>query len=781
MVKQGVIEEVEHPTEWVNSIVCTEKKDGTIRLCLDPRELSRYIKREHFTIPRFQEIIAKLGKPRFFTIIDQSSAFWQVELDEDCRDVTTFQTSFGRYRFKRMPFGISSASEVLQKKAFQIFGDIKNLHIIADDMLIVGDTEEEHDKSLLAVFEGAKVNNIKFNESKLQFKKKEIVYCGTKLSVEGIQADSSKVEAIQRMPDPTSKQDVQRLLGMVNYLSPFIPNKAKVTEPLRVLVKEGTLWFWNKAQSNAVKATRDILSSKIVLKYYDERKPIVIQADASQAGLGACLLQDGQPICYASRSLTETEQRYAQIEKELLAIVFATQRFHYFVFGVDIIVHSDHKPLESIQKKDLHKVSPRLQRMLLKLLKYRVNVVYKPGKQMHIADALSRAFIKGESAQDNSFDLKVQSVMRHFPASINNIDDHKEATAKDETFKLVMKYIKQGWPSRKKLTPDMMPYYDHRDEIYEEDNLLFLSKKLIIPEKERKFVLQRLHQGHFGIDKTKSFARDIIYWPSMTKQIEETVSRCKVCQKFQRNQLKEPMHPHEIPNVPWQKVAADLFNFAGKDYLLVVDYFSKYPEFANVCSKSAPSVIQAMKIIFARHGIPETVIADNMLFNSYEFRDFANLWNFHLTTSSPRYPKSNGEAEKYVGLVKIMLRKCKEDGTDPNLALLRYRSMPIKGMSYSPAQMLFNRRLRDSLPIKDSLLKPQIASHVMQQLCDRQAKQAEYYDRSSRPRCEFERGDSVRIKVDRGREWVPAKVECPYSTPRSYIVTTDKGQTTPLK
>ena len=140
-VKQGVIEEVEHPTDWVNRIVCADKRDGSIPLCLDPRELNK------FTILTFQKIVAKLEKPNFFTIVDQSSAFWQVELEKTCRDLTTFQTNFGRYRHRQIPFGILSESEVLQRKAFQIFGDIKNVHIIADDMLIVGDTEQDHDET----------------------------------------------------------------------------------------------------------------------------------------------------------------------------------------------------------------------------------------------------------------------------------------------------------------------------------------------------------------------------------------------------------------------------------------------------------------------------------------------------------------------------------------------------------------------------------------------------------------------------------------------------------
>ena len=777
MVEEDVIEPVDHPTDWVNSMVCTEKKDGSLRLCLDPRTLNKYIKREHYMIPTFQEVITRLGRPKFFTIIDQSSAFWQVELDEESRDLTTFQTPFGRYRFKRMPFGISSATEVLQKKSFQIFGDIDHVHIINDDMLIEGDTEEEHDEAMCKVLDRAIKNNIKFNLSKLRFKKQEVVYHGTKFTTEGIQADSSKVKAILNMPDPVDKQGVQRFLGIVNYLTPFIPNKAQITEPLRQLLKDKAPWNWGKPQQEAMKKIKQLLSSEVLLKYYDETKPLTIQADASQDGLGACLLQDGKPICYASRSMNETEQRYAQIEKELLAIVFATQRFHHYIYGTEVTIQSDHKPLESIQKKDLHKLSPRLQLMMLKLLLYKINIVYTPGSKMHIADALSRAALKNSEPDKRSEDMYVHSVMTYYPASKKKIEEYKDATEKDATSIAIKQYIKHGWPERKNLPPEMIPYFDRRDEIYEDNGLLFIANRLIIPEAERQFALERLHTGHQGMEKTKSYARDIVYWPGMSKDIDNMISNCKVCQKYRRNNVKEPIQQHEIPEERWQKLGADIFHFGKEDYLILVDYYSKYPELAKLKSKSATAVIQAMKIIFARQGIPETVIADNMPFGSVEFRQFAKDWNFTIVTSSPRYPQSNGEAEKYVGIVKMMLRKCKEDGTDPNLALLRYRNTPITGMKYSPAQMLFSRRLREQIPVKQILLKPQIATESKKQLKIRQQKQAKYYNKNCRARTDFKTGQNVRVKVDPSKEWIPGIVNNPYSTPRSYVVTTSKGQT----
>ena len=212
------------------------------------------------------------------------------------------------------------------------------------------------------------------------------------------------------------------------------------------------------------------------------------------------------------------------------------------------------------------------------------------------------------------------------------------------------------------------------------------------------------------------------------------MSKCTVCQKHKRSNIKEPINQHEIPERPWEKLGADIFTFGKYDYLVVVDYYSKYPEFAKLESKTARCVIMKMKMIFSRQGIPETLIADNVPFSSAELEQFATEWNFTIVTSSPRYPKGNGEAEKYVGILKMLLLKCAEDGTDPNIALLRYRNTPITGMQYSPVQMLFGRRLRDTLPVKPSLLKPSTPTDSRKQLRRRPNYQAKYYNRGARQR-----------------------------------------------
>ena len=230
------------------------------------------------------------------------------------------------------------------------------------------------------------------NKDKCVINSSSLTYIGHELSSEGVKADEMKLKAISEMPAPTDRKGVMRILGTVNYLSKFIPNMSQVTEPIRLLLRQYIEFQWNFKQETAFNQIKDILTSNPVLKYFGVSKPVTVQCDASKSGLGAVLLQDNQPVAYASRLLTDTETRYAQIEKELLSAVFALERFNQYTFGKQVMVESDHKPLETIVKKPLANAPPRLQRMLLRSQKYDFVIQYKPGTQRYISDMLSRAY-----------------------------------------------------------------------------------------------------------------------------------------------------------------------------------------------------------------------------------------------------------------------------------------------------------------------------------------------------------------------------------------------------
>ena len=266
-----------------------------------------------------------------------------------------------------------------------------------------------------------------------------------------------------------------------------------------------------------------------------------------------------------------------------------------------------------------------------------------------------------------------------------------------------------------------------------------------------------------------------MFWPSINGAIDEMISQCSTCQKHQRSNQREHLIPQQVPERPWATVAADIFYCKGRDYLLVVDYYSKYPEVARLTSKNSEAVISAMNEMFVRHGIPERLIADNMPFSSLKFKNFASAWEIEVVTSSPQYLKSNGLVERNVQTIKLLLKKADESKQDAFLALLEFRNSPNTGTEKSPAELLKSRKMRTRLPTPKYLLKPipRPTSQVRRRLRSRQRNQKNFYYRSTRPLPELHQGEAVRIQ--QGREWKPAVVVKQHVAPRSYIVAAPDG------
>jgi len=211
----GLLVKCDEPTDWVNSLLTAEKKDKSLRLCLDPRRLNVAIKREHYAIPTAADIISRLHGKSVFTIIDMADAIWQVRLDDECARLCTFNSPFGRYSFTRLQFGITSVPEILQKRNEEAFGDIENVHIVFDDLIVAASNDNEHDKVLRRLLERARKLNVKFSKRKLQLKVSQVKYLGHIISSDGVRADPDKVKAIVGMRVPTSKKELMRFLGML--------------------------------------------------------------------------------------------------------------------------------------------------------------------------------------------------------------------------------------------------------------------------------------------------------------------------------------------------------------------------------------------------------------------------------------------------------------------------------------------------------------------------------------------------------------------------------------
>ena len=339
METDGIIAKVSEPTPWVSSMVVVRKKNGRVRICIDPRDLNKAIKRCHYPMPTLEEVATRLPKAKVFSVLDAKSGFWQVKLSESSCKLTTFNTPFGRYYWRRMPFGIKSAPELWQRKAHELIEGLDGVEVIMDDFLAIGfgDTGEEamanHDKNLIGLLERARERNLKLNPEKIQLRLREVPFIGHLLTPEGLIPDPTKVEAIVNMPKPTEVKSLRRALGMVNYLAKFLPNLSSTSEILRQLARKDVEWHWEDGHEKAWNELMKSLTEAPVLAFFDPEKEVTIQCDASQGGLGAFLTQEGRPIHYASRAMTKAETNYAQVEKELLAIVFACERFDQYVYG----------------------------------------------------------------------------------------------------------------------------------------------------------------------------------------------------------------------------------------------------------------------------------------------------------------------------------------------------------------------------------------------------------------------------------------------------------------
>ena len=330
----GVVEKIDRPKDWVSCPITVKKSNGNVRICLDPKPLNRALKRSHYPVPTLTDILPELTKARIFTLADVRNGFWDVQLDCASSDLTTFNTPFGRYCWRRLPFGISPAPEIFQRKLHEALEGLDGVHTIADDILIVGngDTDkiavEDHNRKLIQLLERCRNKGIKLNKDKLRLRLPSVTYLGHILTPDGLLPDPQKTKAIQEMLNPTSVKDVRRFLGMVNYLSPFLSNLTDLREPLRQLTRNGVPWQWSYVEEAAMERVKQAITTAPVLKYYDPAEPLKIQSDESETGLGAVLIQAGHPVAYASRALSSTETQYAQIEKELLAVVSGFERFH---------------------------------------------------------------------------------------------------------------------------------------------------------------------------------------------------------------------------------------------------------------------------------------------------------------------------------------------------------------------------------------------------------------------------------------------------------------------
>ena len=386
LLKLDVIEKVEGPTSWVNTLVVVEKPNGDIRICLDMRQANQAIAREKHPVLTVEGTLKEVSNAKVFSKLDLNMAFHQIELHPDSRDRTTFAARNGLYRYKRLLFGVNMATEKFPQIVWQIIRDCPGAYNLHDDLRVVGANDEEHDENLNRVMRKLEESGLTLNYDKCEIGVSSMVYMGDVLSGKGLKVSSERVKAIIEAPAPQNQSEVRSFLGSVQFCAKFIPNFATISSPLWDLTSKEARWKWGPKEEKSFQEVKVQLTRAPVMAYFRQGAKTRLTTDASPVEVGAILEQEQEdgsyrPIYYASRKLSKVEKRYSQFEREALAVRWACEKFYLYLYGISFEICTDHKPLVIVLGAKSKPPSVRIERWLLYLQQFQYKLTHMRQRQ----------------------------------------------------------------------------------------------------------------------------------------------------------------------------------------------------------------------------------------------------------------------------------------------------------------------------------------------------------------------------------------------------------------
>ncbi|XP_055613061.1 uncharacterized protein K02A2.6-like [Uranotaenia lowii] len=704
LLKQDVIEPAPLDITWASPLVVTPKDGGRdVRICVDMRKANKAIIPEKHPLPTFEEIMPHLDGCKLFSKIDLVKAFHQIELAPNSRDITTFVTQDGYYRYKRLMFGMKVAAEIFQRCIERVLKGLKGVKVFIDDILVYASSKGEHDIRLKAVLNRLKEFGFTINEAKCEYGKSSVVFMGHLLSNKGILPSDDKVSAIKNFRRPQNATEMRSFLGLANYVGRFIPNLSTLSTPLRDMTIKNTKFRWNSAAKTAFTQIKEALANPKHLAYYGTQYPTILVTDASDTGLGAVLLQvvrsKPRPISYASKSLSKTEKKYSTLDKEALAIVWATEPYEMYLRGLDFTIVTDHKPLVKIFSES-SKPNQRQERWVLRMQSFRYSIVYSPG-ETNIADPLSRL---SECDIAKTFDKQTEHVLSAIvevtkPTALTMSEIIRQSQ-EDEQIQCVRRALLDGdWNSVPK---GFLPF---KTELCSVKDVLLRANKIVIPEGLRAGVLDLSHVGHPGKEKMKRRLRAAVWWPGIDVDVEKKCRRCVECLMVSLPNKPEPLRIRELPSTAWFHLSADFLGPLpnGKYIFVLVDLYSRFVIAEFMTRTTSADVIRFLKQVFTRMGLPTVLTTDNAKnFSSQELKDYCVDFGIKLSHTTPYWPSANGEVERQNRSLLKVLKISQQKGTNLEEALQEYLYMysvtPHSVTGVAPATLVFGRRFRDLFP-----------------------------------------------------------------------------------
>jgi len=723
MLKNNII--VPSKSPWNSPLLVVPKKEGLNgekrwRVVVDFRKLNNLTKGDAFPLPRIDDILDQLGHSRYFSTLDLASGYHQVCVSKKDREKTAFSTMQGHFEFSRMPFGLKGAPATFQRLMNIVLSGLQGLKcfVYLDDIVIYGKNLEDHNNKLQAVFHRLREHNLKLQPEKCHFLKKEVVYLGHKCSSKGALPDPEKTKCVQTFPRPRTIRQVQSFLGLTNYYRKFIPNFSNIAEPINKILRKDAKFKWTEECEKAFNKLKEALITPPLLIYPDFSKPFKLTTDASGEAIGAVLSQgelgNDNPIAYASRSLNKAERKYSTIERELLAIVWATKNFRCYLYGRKFTVYTDHKPLKGVfNVKD---PTSRLVRFHHKLSEYDYQIEYKPGKYNKNADSLSRIPLKDTEDIDTS-NLKMNSETCH-------IQDTQEKDCTKNKTKLCLAttraQTKLNKSAKHHLTESTSPQItlkdkQHPEKILDIDSVDDQETQSSDSEVEEitdpvdiSTILKDYHDsplgGHSGVHKTYKRIRKHYKWKKMFKDIKAYIKSCTKCNKNKVNKpLQMPMIITDTAAKPFEKVYLDIvgplpLSYKGNKYILTYqDDLTKILDCFPLKNCEAETVADCFykNIILKYFVIPKRLITDQGTnFTSDLFKRLCKLLRIKKIQITAYHPQSNGSLERAHRPLIEYLRSIVDDKPSEwddwlGEAALAHNHTPHTSSKYSPIYALY--------------------------------------------------------------------------------------------
>lgn len=698
LLKSGIIRPSRSP--YNNPLWVVDKKgydeEGkrNKRLVVDFRKLNDKTIDDKYPIPDITNILSNLGKGKYFTTLDLRSGFHQILLAEKDREKTSFSVNNGKYEFCRLPFGLKNAPSIFQRAIDDVLRENigKFLHVYVDDIIIYSKDMEDHIEHINWVLQRLLDSNMRVSLEKSHFFKTKVEYLGFLVSSNGVRTCPDKVEAIANFPEPENLYELRSFLGLAGYYRRFIKDFAGIAKPLTEILKgdngkvsagrsKKVKVSFNAEQSNAFSKLRQILSSEeVILLYPDFAKPFELTTDASSLGLGAVLSQNGRPITMISRTLKQSEENYATNERELLAIVWALKKLRNYLYGAKCInIFTDHQPLSfAVSEKN---TNAKIQRWKSFIEEHNAKISYKPGKENHVADALSRQqinLIDSASIEANHSEESLTNVILSTDRPVNCYKNQiiiEEATTPSintiimfrskkrhivqysslgELIDLIKDIVDVSSVNAIHCDLHTLAHIQHRlVTLFPATKFWYSSKRVMDVtnnDEQKEIILNEHRRAHRSIQNVIESVLKDYYFPKMAKLATEMINNCRICQesKYVRHPVRQELGITPIPTIVGEQIHVDIFSTDRKYFLTCLDKFSKFAIAFPIPSRNMCDISVAILELINFFPNLKFIYCDNEgSFSSHSFQGLLEQFNIQVSHCPPMHSTSNGQVERF--------------------------------------------------------------------------------------------------------------------------------------